>query len=80
MPCAYIDLYCVENAMIVEHWGFPAKIPPQKDSKMKTAYSNLSSGWPDRWGLRHRLKTMLTTLRIKEAASHEGEIDHPRPI
>ena len=32
-PCAYIDLYRVENAVIVEHWGFSAKIPPQKDSK-----------------------------------------------
>ena len=33
MPCAYIDLYRVENAKLVEHWGFPAKIPPKKDSQ-----------------------------------------------
>lgn len=32
-PCVYIDLYRVENAKLVEHWGFSAMIPPQKDSK-----------------------------------------------
>ena len=26
-PCAYIDLYRVEDEKIVEHWGFPQAIP-----------------------------------------------------
>ena len=32
-PCAYIDLYRVEGEKIVEHWGFPAKVPPQEEWK-----------------------------------------------
>jgi len=32
-PCAYIDLYRVEGEKLVEHWGFPEKIPPQDQSK-----------------------------------------------
>jgi predicted SnoaL-like aldol condensation-catalyzing enzyme len=27
-PCAYIDLYRVEDSKLVEHWGFPEQIPP----------------------------------------------------
>ena len=27
-PCAYLDLYRVEDEKIVEHWGFPEQIPP----------------------------------------------------
>ena len=27
-PCVYIDLYRVEAAKIVEHWGFPEEVPP----------------------------------------------------
>ena len=27
-PCAYVDLYRVEDEKIVEHWGFPEAIPP----------------------------------------------------
>ncbi|MDE1177534.1 MAG: nuclear transport factor 2 family protein [Edaphobacter sp.] len=27
-PCAYIDLYRVEDAKIAERWGFPQQIPP----------------------------------------------------
>ena len=30
-PCAYVDLYRVEDDKIVEHWGFPQHIPPQKE-------------------------------------------------
>ncbi|MGA9867955.1 MAG: nuclear transport factor 2 family protein [Acetobacteraceae bacterium] len=30
-PCAYIDLYRVEAGKIVEHWGFPQEIPPQRE-------------------------------------------------
>lgn len=30
-PCAYIDLYRVETGKIVEHWGFPQEIPPQRE-------------------------------------------------
>ncbi|GJG86749.1 polyketide cyclase [Gemmatimonadetes bacterium T265] len=26
-PCVYIDLYRVEDAKIVEHWGFPEQVP-----------------------------------------------------
>jgi predicted SnoaL-like aldol condensation-catalyzing enzyme len=32
-PCAYIDLYRVEDEKIVEHWGFPEKIPPREECK-----------------------------------------------
>ena len=32
-PCVYIDLYRVEEEKIVEHWGFPAKVPPQGECK-----------------------------------------------
>ncbi len=32
-PCVYIDLYRVEGEKIVEHWGFPEKIPPQEEWK-----------------------------------------------
>jgi predicted SnoaL-like aldol condensation-catalyzing enzyme len=32
-PCAYIDLYRVEDGKIAEHWGFPEKIPPEKECK-----------------------------------------------
>ena len=32
-PCLYLDLYRVENEKIVEHWGFPQKVPPQEKSK-----------------------------------------------
>ncbi len=27
-PCAYIDLYRVQDGKIMEHWGFPQPIPP----------------------------------------------------
>lgn len=32
-PCAYIDLYRVEDAKIAEHWGFFENIPPLEKSK-----------------------------------------------
>lgn len=32
-PCVYIDLYRVEDEKIVEHWGFPEKIPPPEEWK-----------------------------------------------
>ena len=32
-PCLYLDLYRVENLKIVEHWGFPATVPPQAEWK-----------------------------------------------
>ncbi|MEH2179533.1 nuclear transport factor 2 family protein [Nostoc sp.] len=32
-PCVYIDLYRVEDEKIVEHWGFPEKMPPQEEWK-----------------------------------------------
>ena len=32
-PCAYIDLYRVENEKIVEHWGFPEMIRPRPEWK-----------------------------------------------
>jgi predicted SnoaL-like aldol condensation-catalyzing enzyme len=32
-PCVYIDLYRVEDEKIVEHWGFPEKVPPQEEWK-----------------------------------------------
>jgi predicted SnoaL-like aldol condensation-catalyzing enzyme len=32
-PCVYIDLYRVEDEKIVEHWGFPEKIPPEEETK-----------------------------------------------
>ena len=32
-PCVYVDLYRVESEKLAEHWGFPEKIPPQKERK-----------------------------------------------
>jgi predicted SnoaL-like aldol condensation-catalyzing enzyme len=32
-PCVYIDLYRVESEKLAEHWGFPEKIPTQKERK-----------------------------------------------
>ena len=32
-PCVYIDLYRAEDERIVEHWGFPEKIPPEEEWK-----------------------------------------------
>lgn len=32
-PCVYIDLYRVEDLKLVEHWGFPQKVPPQGEWK-----------------------------------------------
>jgi predicted SnoaL-like aldol condensation-catalyzing enzyme len=32
-PCVYTDLYRIEGEKIVEHWGFPGKIPPQGEWK-----------------------------------------------
>lgn len=32
-PCAYIDLYRMENEKLVEHWGFPESIPPPEECK-----------------------------------------------
>jgi len=32
-PCAYIDLYRMEDGKLVEHWGFPEKNRPQAQSK-----------------------------------------------
>ena len=32
-PCAYIDLYRVEDDKIVEHWGFPQVFPGQTTSR-----------------------------------------------
>lgn len=32
-PCAYLDLYRVEAGRVVEHWGFPAPIPPPSERK-----------------------------------------------
>jgi len=32
-PCVYTDLYRIEGEKIVEHWGFPARIPPQEEWK-----------------------------------------------
>ncbi len=31
--CVYIDLYRVQDEKIVEHWGFPEMIPPQREWK-----------------------------------------------
>ena len=31
--CVYIDLYRVESDKIVEHWGFPEKVPSQMQQK-----------------------------------------------
>jgi predicted SnoaL-like aldol condensation-catalyzing enzyme len=33
VPCVYVDLYRVEDEKIVEHWGFPEKVPPQEEWK-----------------------------------------------
>ena len=32
-PCVYIDLYRVEKEKIVEHWGFPEKVPSKEEQK-----------------------------------------------
>ena len=32
-PCAYIDLYRLEGGKLVEHWGFPEKVPTQGEWK-----------------------------------------------
>jgi predicted SnoaL-like aldol condensation-catalyzing enzyme len=32
-PCVYIDLYRVQGEKLVEHWGFPEKVPPQEEWK-----------------------------------------------
>ncbi len=32
-PCAYIDLYRMEDGKLVEHWGFPEMVPPQQEWK-----------------------------------------------
>ena len=32
-PCVYINLYRVKDEKIVEHWGFPEKIPPEEQWK-----------------------------------------------
>ena len=32
-PSVYVDLYRVEDEKIVEHWGFPQKVPPQSELK-----------------------------------------------
>ncbi len=32
-PCAYIDLYRVEDGKIAERWGFPEQAPPQEEWK-----------------------------------------------
>ena len=32
-PCLYVDLYRVEGGKLVEHWGFPEEVPPQRDQK-----------------------------------------------
>ena len=36
-PCAYIDLYRVNDEKIVEHWGFPQMFPPRSKSRNDTA-------------------------------------------
>ena len=32
-PCAYIDLYRLAGGKLVEHWGFPEKLPPRAEWK-----------------------------------------------
>ena len=32
-PCVYLDLYRDENGKIVEHWGFPERVPPPQERK-----------------------------------------------
>ena len=32
-PCAYVDLYRVENDKLVERWGFSEEVPPQEERK-----------------------------------------------
>lgn len=32
-PCLYVDLYRVKDLKIVEHWGFPQKVPSQQEAK-----------------------------------------------
>ena len=34
-PCAYIDLYRMEDGKVVEHWGFPEMLPSEQESKNK---------------------------------------------
>jgi predicted SnoaL-like aldol condensation-catalyzing enzyme len=41
-PCVYIDLYRVEDAKIVEHWGFPESVPLQEQWKNNNAYCKSS--------------------------------------
>ena len=36
-PCAYVDLYRVENGKVMEHWGFPQPIPPAGGRKNANA-------------------------------------------
>ena len=36
-PCAYVDLYRVAGAQLVEHWGFPQPIPPAEARKNRSA-------------------------------------------
>ena len=40
-PCAYVDLYRVEDDRLVEHWGFPQPIPP--DDQLKNRNGMLGS-------------------------------------
>ena len=34
-PCAYVELYRVEAAKIVEHWGFPVSVPAHSTLKSR---------------------------------------------
>jgi predicted SnoaL-like aldol condensation-catalyzing enzyme len=35
-PCVYIDLYRVEDAKLVEHWGFPVQAPWPEARKVQS--------------------------------------------